>query len=147
MVCDKIGKDVMAGFEDLLDDYLPSSEETINKEESEKNGRGESRVGCNPHNLGAKRLRRRLHEETFDLHGYTGREAEGEFPLILKECRRRKIRKGLIVHGKGVHSPQGSILQPLVWKLLEREPRVMEYGYANFKNGGNGATWFILRGE
>lgn len=136
----------MVGFEDLLKDYLPSKEMAEEKEKGEKKGAPGSGEGKSQHNLGLKRLRRRLHEETFDLHGYTSQEAEFEFKKIIKECQRRKIRKGLIIHGKGVHSPEGSILQPLVWRLLEREPTVMEHGYANFKNGGNGATWFILRG-
>lgn len=137
----------MAEFEDLLNDYLPSSEEALEKDSAENKGHSNLGKGQSPHNLGVKRLRRRLHEETFDLHGYTSREAESEFASIIKECRRRKIRKGLIIHGKGVHSPEGSILQPLVWRLLDREPLVLEHGYANFKNGGNGATWFIIRGE
>ena len=59
--------------------------------------------------------------------------------------RRRGMRKGLVIHGKGNHSAEGSVLAPLVRDFLEMSSEIGEFGRAARKDGGSGATWFILR--
>ncbi len=88
---------------------------------------------------------RRDYQDVLDLHGLTGREATEEMARFIPSMRRRGLRKGLIIHGKGLHSPEGSILIPLVRNYLEMSSEVGDFGRAARKDGGSGATWFLLR--
>ncbi len=88
---------------------------------------------------------RRAHQDTLDLHGLNGSEARGAIERFIRSMRSKNLRKGLIIHGKGLHSQDGSVLQPLVRDFLEQSNEVGEFGKASRKDGGSGATWFLLR--
>ena len=88
---------------------------------------------------------RREHQDTLDLHGLKSDEARKEIARFISGMRRRGLRKGLIIHGKGLHSPEGSVLKPLVREYLESSKEIGEFGNANRKYGGSGATWFLMR--
>ncbi len=88
---------------------------------------------------------RRPHQDTLDLHGHTEAEARAMITGFITSMRRRNLRKGLIILGKGLHSHEGSVLKPLVREFLEQSSDVGEFRTAAHKDGGSGATWFILR--
>ena len=93
-----------------------------------------------------KQINRMEPQDTLDLHGWSGSEALKELVFFLKKSKRRGLKKVLIVHGKGIHSPGGeSVLRPLVKDYLEKSPLVRAFGRAPGQSGGSGATWIVLR--
>jgi len=93
-----------------------------------------------------KELSRMEPQDTLDLHGWNGHEAVVELEKFLKISKRKGLRKVMVIHGKGLHSPGGeSVLRPIVKKYLERSPLVRDYGRAKGNSGGGGATWIMIR--
>ncbi len=93
-----------------------------------------------------KRLARMEVQDSLDLHGMTGREAIQELKAFLESSKRKGYEKVLVVHGRGLHSPEGrSILRPLVKAFLEESPLVKSFGKAKGHLGGSGASWILLR--
>ena len=121
--------------EDLLNKYSPDP--GILKEKETDN--------TPPVSSGKNVWLRRPPQDSLDLHGLNSKEAEREIKYFIVSMRKRGLRKGLIIHGKGNHSMNGSILAPLVREILEKSKEVGEFGKAASKLGGSGATWFILR--
>ena len=121
--------------DDWLDRYLPGADIVAAKENEEKP----------PVSEGRSIWHRRSHQDILDLHGLNGREAREEIARFIRSMRRRGLRKGLVIHGKGLHSPEGSVLAPLVREYMEMSAEIGEFGRATRKDGGSGATWFILR--
>ncbi len=93
-----------------------------------------------------KRLARMEPQDSLDLHGLTSREAIEELQKFLESSRRRGLKKVLVVHGRGLHSPEGrSVLRPLVKNYLEESPLVRDFGKAKGEIGGGGASWILIR--
>jgi len=93
-----------------------------------------------------KTLRRMAPQDSLDLHGYTVDEALTELEGYLKRCRRRGLRKVLIIHGKGNHSGDGeSVLRREVRRYLRESSLCGECGVPQPALGGEGAVWVILR--
>jgi DNA-nicking Smr family endonuclease len=84
-------------------------------------------------------------QATLDLHGMNSREAEQALENFLLLCRRRGLRKVLIVHGKGHHSRGEPVLRGVVRRYLEKSPYTGTFGPADRKYGGRGATWVVVR--
>ncbi len=82
---------------------------------------------------------------TIDLHGMTRAETQKAVIDFLRNCRRRGIRRALIVHGKGHHSTTPAVLGNLVKELLKNLKEVEDFGPAPPQKGGSGATWVLLR--
>ncbi len=120
---------------DWLDSYLPDADIVAAKDKNEKT----------PVSGGRSIWLRRSHQDILDLHGMTGLEAREEIARFIRSMRRRGLRKGLVIHGKGLHSADGSVLAPLVRNYLEMSTEIGEFGRASREDGGSGATWFILR--
>jgi DNA-nicking Smr family endonuclease len=127
-------------MEKWLDRYPPDKKILVEK----KTGSDPGKV---KHPKGLKRLRTEQAEETLDLHGLTGRDVPEELGLFIARCRRRRIRKVLIIHGKGLHSDRGSVLKPIVLGYLENHPDVLDFGKASVRDGGDGASWAVLKGS
>lgn len=85
------------------------------------------------------------YEATIDLHGLTTAEANSRLDSFVAECRKRGLRKILIIHGKGNHSETGPVLSGLVRSFIERDWRLGESGHPDKYDGGKGATWVIIR--
>ncbi|MDC7222125.1 MAG: Smr/MutS family protein [Spirochaetales bacterium] len=123
-------------MEDLLNLYPPGKGMASEKEKSEIRKPSDS--------PGRKTLEKMSPQTTLDIHGLKGEEAKKEVLSFIRKCRKRGIKKGLIIHGKGLHSPDGAVLRPMVRKLLDSHPQIKNWGKAPRNEGGEGATWFIL---
>ena len=91
-------------------------------------------------------LRSMRPQEVIDLHGLTRDEAWDKLNLFVGDCVRKGVRKIQIIHGKGNHS-HGSdpVLGPMVRSFIEQDSRLGTSGHPDRNNGGNGATWVILK--
>ena len=84
-------------------------------------------------------------EAELDLHGFTKEDALGALNAFINESLRQRLKKVLIIHGKGHHSAQEPILARTVREAVEKHPSCGEFGYAKGNEGGKGAVWVILR--
>ena len=91
-------------------------------------------------------LRTMQPEARIDLHGMTRDEAWERLEQFTADCKRRGLRKILIVHGKGNHS-HGSdpVLGPMVRTFIERNKDLGTSGHPSGNQGGTGATWVIIK--
>lgn len=92
--------------------------------------------------LGHKSLEKMEASKELDIHGSSVEEAQEEMKKFIQDCWRTKVRRALIIHGKGKHSPKGAVLKPMVQELLKNHPLVAVFGEARKNEGGPGATWF-----
>ena len=124
-------------FRRMMDDWLDA--EQLAKKEAD------SRVHSRK-SPSRKTIRRMAPQESIDLHGYTLDEALLEVETFLKRAKRRGLKKGLIIHGKGRHSEDGeSGLRRRVRTYLAASPLCGETGVPQPSMGGEGAMWVILR--
>ena len=77
---------------------------------------------------------------TLDLHNFSPKDLKFLIPDYLDECRRMKINRVRIVHGKGIGN-----LRRTVHAILGRLPEVESYRLAGEKGGGWGATLVTLK--
>ncbi len=90
-------------------------------------------------------LRKMAPEETLDLHGMTMDDAEKALRLFIENAHARRLRKVLIIHGKGNHSEGGAVLRDMVHAFLEKNRHAGETGTPGRDYGGRGATWCLLK--
>lgn len=126
----------MSFMEDFINLYPPTKNVEQEKIRGEKKRK--------PQSPGRKTLEKMDPQLTLDVHGLCGREAREETLQFIKSCLKRGIKKGFIIHGKGLHSQEGAVLRPMIRKLLDSHPQVKSWGKASYKEGGEGASWFIL---
>ena len=86
-------------------------------------------------------------EAHIDLHGLHQDEARERLNLFITECKRRGLRKIMIIHGKGIHTHgTDPVLGELVRRFIETDNRCGMSGHPKNKaEGGTGATWVILK--
>lgn len=91
-------------------------------------------------------LRTMQPEARIDLHGMTREEAWSRLEGFTADCKRRGLKKILIVHGKGNHS-HGSdpVLGPMVRTFIEQCKDLGSSGHPDARGGGSGATWAIIK--
>jgi dsDNA-specific endonuclease/ATPase MutS2 len=75
-----------------------------------------------------------------DLHAFRSEEVKSLVPEYLDECRRRRILRVRIIHGKGTGA-----LRRLVQSLLSKNPAVASFKTADLSGGGWGATEAVLK--
>lgn len=99
---------------------------------------------------------KRLHRGDFsiqahiDLHGLKVEEAKEAFEEFLKWAVFHNKRGLLIIHGRGLSSPQEPVLKKKVVEWLTHGPWrkwVVAYASARKCDGGPGATYVLLRGR
>lgn len=97
---------------------------------------------------------KRLHEGYFaieahiDLHGLNARAAQEALDEFFHESLRTGIRAVLIIHGRGLCSPQEPVLKSKVAEWLTRgawRKQVIAFASARSCDGGTGATYVLLR--
>jgi len=87
-------------------------------------------------------------QEHIDLHGLSVKEARQVMEKFFKESIRTGKRAVLIVHGRGLSSPEQPILKTKVYEWLTRGPWrkwVIAFSSARVHDGGAGATYVLLR--
>jgi DNA-nicking Smr family endonuclease len=96
----------------------------------------------------------RLHQGSYsiqdyiDLHGLFAHEAEPVLRRFIRESARRGCRAVLVIHGRGLKSPDKPVLKGKVFDWLTRGPLrafVMALASARACDGGSGATYVLLR--
>lgn len=99
--------------------------------------------------LSPSERRRQLHlmksEAVIDLHGLTRDDAWIRLESFFADCVRRGLHKVLIIHGKGNHSGNGSVLLDLVKLYIEQNRHAGESGFSQKEDGGSGSTWVLLK--
>lgn len=91
-------------------------------------------------------LREMRIEAKLDLHGLHQDEAEQRLSWFISDCKRRGLRKILIVHGKGIHTTGSDpVLGEVVRRFIEHDKRLGMSGHPDRNMGGNGATWVIIK--
>lgn len=99
-------------------------------------------------------ISRRLHKGRFsiqahlDLHGFTVAGAQEAFNTFFKEATLTGKRALLIIHGRGLSSPDGPVLKTKVVEWLTLGPWrkwVIAFSSARACDGGAGATYVLLR--
>ena len=85
-------------------------------------------------------------EARIDLHGLKREEAWARLEAFVADCEMRKIKKIMIVHGKGIHT-HGSdpVIGEMERKFIEQDKRLGTSGHPDANEGGKGATWVILK--
>lgn len=78
--------------------------------------------------------------DVLDLHSFLPREVPDVVRDYLDAAYEKGLRRLRIVHGRGA-----GVQRRTVRTLLERDPRVVEFGDAPAAAGGWGATWVTLR--
>lgn len=125
-------------FNKMMNTWLDSEEswnEYKKDEQSDKSPKGEFRSF----------LRRLAPEDEINLHGSTTVESEKLLFDFIKQSKRIGLRKILIIHGKGNHSQNGSVLTSFVRSYIESSSFCGESGNPDKCDGGKGATWVILK--
>lgn len=85
-------------------------------------------------------------EARLDLHGLTREQAWLQMESFVNDCVRRGLHKIMFVHGKGIHS-NGSdpVLGEAVRIFVEQDKRLGAFGHPDRTQGGNGATWVLIK--
>lgn len=99
-------------------------------------------------------ITKRLHRGDFaiqghiDLHGLNVEDAQHAFESFLEQSIVAGKRVVLIIHGRGLSSPDEPILKTNVHKWLTSGPWrkwIMSFSSARWCDGGAGATYILLR--
>ncbi len=120
---------------------------TVEPEEFNTGDEQEFRRGSLPRNT-LRKLRRGQFavQGCLDVHGMRREEAHQATQRFLDTARLQQWRCVKIIHGKGLHSPQGiPILKRRVDITLQRNNDVLAYCSAPNWDGGHGATLVLLK--
>jgi DNA-nicking Smr family endonuclease len=90
-------------------------------------------------------LRAKAPDARLDLHGLNREEAWLRLASFFAAVRQQGAEKVLVVHGKGNHSEGEAVLKRTTREFVERCPFAGEFGQADSRSGGAGATWVILK--
>ncbi len=87
-------------------------------------------------------------EATVDLHGMLEPEARLAVREAVRSAQGTGARAILVIHGRGLHSPEGPVLKAAMPTWLAEPPvgaRVLAFASAPPELGGPGATLVLLR--
>jgi DNA-nicking Smr family endonuclease len=103
-------------------------------------------------------LKTRQKSKYIDLHGYTLEEANKEIEKLIIESYLKKIKKIIVVTGKGLHSQNGknpyvskelSILKYSIPEFIKTNPDLVKLinkiEEASIEDGGGGAFYIYLK--
>ncbi|HAW44915.1 MAG TPA: hypothetical protein DCW60_01000 [Sutterella sp.] len=82
--------------------------------------------------------------DRLDLHGLRVSEAKPRVTAFLRNSHDVGLRSVIIVHGRGLNSPEGPVLKDLVRSWVRQIPYVMAYIEAGPDHGGEGAIILLL---
>ena len=108
-----------------------------------------SRPDLNPDIVHRLSLGRFPVSDHLDLHGLTLAQARAEVEGFLYESRRTGLRCVLVIHGRGLSSPDGRpVLKPHLVNWLSKtglRKHVLAFTSARAYDGGAGAVYVLLR--
>ena len=78
--------------------------------------------------------------DVLDLHSFRPAEVKEVVAAYLDAAWEKGLRELRIIHGRGI-----GVQRQTVRALLQRDPRVVDFGDAPPEAGGWGATWCRLR--
>jgi DNA-nicking Smr family endonuclease len=99
-------------------------------------------------------ITKRLHRGDFsiqahiDLHGLNASDARSAFDTFLKNSVKMNQKAVMVIHGRGLSSPDHPVLKSKVCQWLTCGPWrkwVMAFSSARLCDGGAGATYILLR--
>ena len=93
------------------------------------------------------RLLKKKPDAYLDLHGLNRDEAWSKLETFFENSYETGFEKIQIIHGKGNHSQKEAALRELCRTFIENCPFAGESGFCPAREGGNGATWVILKQE
>ncbi|MFA7348030.1 MAG: Smr/MutS family protein [Desulfurivibrionaceae bacterium] len=82
-----------------------------------------------------------------DLHGCTGSEAEIKTENFLARSRRNHLKTVLVITGKGLHSPEGSVLKDVIearLKIMKNDGSILAYLWEKKDREKSGALLVYL---
>ncbi|HIJ90361.1 MAG: Smr/MutS family protein [Desulfobulbaceae bacterium] len=86
-------------------------------------------------------------QDRLDLHGCTGPEAEIKTKNFLTRARRNHLKTVLIITGKGLHSPEGSVLKDVIetrLKIMKTDGSILAYLWEKKDREKSGALLVYL---
>lgn len=85
-------------------------------------------------------------QEGLDLHGKNVEEARGELYAFIQDCRSRRFRSVIVVHGKSWTAGSGRAeLKSYVNVWLRQMPEVIAFHSCLPADGGTGAVYVLLK--
>ncbi|MBT8357046.1 MAG: DNA mismatch repair protein MutS [Desulfobacterales bacterium] len=99
-------------------------------------------------------ITKRLHRGDFsiqahiDLHGLNANDAKSTFDTFLKNSVKMNKKAVMVIHGRGLSSPDRPVLKSKVCEWLscgQWRKWVMAFSSARLCDGGAGATYILLR--
>jgi DNA-nicking Smr family endonuclease len=131
----------MEDFSNIINDWLDRHPPET-KEDPDPDDRERRRLAADRRSA----LRRMKPQATLDLHGHTISAAIEQIDRFLEESKSRGLQKVLLIHGKGIHSQEGSgTLKGAVREHARSHRLTGETGVPDRTMGGEGAFWVILR--
>ena len=86
-------------------------------------------------------------QDRIDLHGCTGAEAEIKTENFLARARRNHLKTVMVITGKGLHSPEGSVLKDVIearLKSMKNDGSVLAYLWEKKDREKSGALLVYL---
>ena len=86
-------------------------------------------------------------QERIDLHGCTASEAEIKTENFLIRARRNYLKTVMLITGKGLHSPEGSVLKDVVesrLKIMKNDGAILAYLWEKKDREKSGALLVYL---
>jgi DNA-nicking Smr family endonuclease len=102
----------------------------------------------NARNINAQRrrmLRSAKPDDILDIHGLSHDAAWNALENFISGAKEKNMNKLRIIHGKGNHSQDEAVLRKTVREFVEQCKFTGENGYEKPVDGGNGATWVLLK--
>ncbi|OOV88315.1 Smr/MutS family protein [Oceanospirillum linum] len=85
-------------------------------------------------------------QEGLDLHGQNTEEARSELYAFIQDCRARRFRSVIVVHGKSWTEGSGRAeLKSYVNVWLRQMPEVIAFHSCRPADGGTGAVYVLLK--
>ncbi len=86
-------------------------------------------------------------QDRIDLHGCTGSEAETKTENFLARARRNHLKTVMVITGKGLHSPEGSVLKDVIetrLKIMKNDGLILAYLWEKKNRERSGALLVYL---
>jgi len=86
-------------------------------------------------------------QDRLDLHGCTAAEAETKTGNFLTRALRNHLKTVLVITGKGLHSPEGSVLKDVIetrLKIMKNDGAILAYLWEKKDREKSGALLVYL---